>query len=73
MTRNDAALIAEEVVKRMKAEGLVSDRVIGVDEVADILGCKVQTVYNRIDDLPHCKVGKHLRFFQSDIFKMLRR
>lgn len=73
MTRNEAALIAEEVVKRMKAEGLVSDKVIGVEEVAEILGCKVQTVYNKIDELPHCKVGKHVRFFQSEIFKMLRR
>lgn len=66
-------MVAEEVVKQLKAQGLVEDKVIGVPEVAQLLGCGVQTVYNRLDDLPHAKVGKHIRFFLSDIYKILRR
>lgn len=73
MTRKDAALIAQEVVRELKAQGLVDDKVIGIDECAEILGCKPQTVYNNIDDIPHTKFGKHLRFFRSDIYKLLRR
>lgn len=73
MTRAEARMIAEEVVKQLKAQGMVEDKVLGVNEVAAIMGCKPQTVYNNIDDYPHTKVGKHIRFFQSDIYKMLKR
>lgn len=73
MTRKDASLIAEEVVKQLKMQGLVEDKVLGIDEVAQILGCKKQTVYNHIDEVPHSKFGNQLRFFRSEIFKLLRR
>ena len=35
MTRNDARLIAEELFKIQKREGLVETDVIGIDEVAE--------------------------------------
>ena len=73
MTRNDARLIAEELFKIQKREGLVETEVIGIEEVAEILGMSKQSVYNRIEDIPHTKFGKKLRFFKSDIVKMLRR
>ena len=38
MTRNDARLIAEELFKIQKREGLVETEVIGIEEVAEILG-----------------------------------
>lgn len=72
MTRKEAALIAEEVVKQLKAQGLVEDKVLGVDEVAEILGVKRQTVYNHAKDLPCTTYGGKLRFFRSDVFKLLR-
>lgn len=73
MTRNDARLIAEELFKIQKREGLVETEVIGIDEVAEILGMSKQSVYNRIDEIPHYKFGKSLRFFKNDIIKLLRR
>ena len=73
MTRNDARLIAEERFKIQKREGLVETEVIGIDEVAEILGMSKQSVYNRIDEIPHSKFGKSLRFFKCDIIKLLRR
>ena len=38
MPRNDARLIAEELFKIQKREGLVETEVIGIEEVAEILG-----------------------------------
>ena len=73
MTRNDARLIAEELFKIQKREGLVETDVIGIDEVTEILGMSKQSVYNRIDGIPHSKFGKSLRFFKNDIIKLLRR
>lgn len=73
MTRNDARMVAEELYKVLKKEGLVESDVIGIDEAAGILGMSKQSVYNRIQEIPHTKFGKSLRFFKSDIIKMLRR
>lgn len=73
MTRNDAKMVAEELYKVLKKEGLVESDVIGIDEAAGILGMSKQSVYNRIQEIPHTKFGKSLRFFKSDIIKMLRR
>ena len=73
MNRADARLVAEELYKIMRKEGLVDDKVIGAEEVAEILGCSTETIYRKSTDIPHTKVGKTLRFFKSDIIKMLRR
>lgn len=73
MTRKDAHMIAEELVKVMKEQGLAEDKVLGIDEVAKVFGWSRQTVYNHIKDIPHTKVSGQLRFFQSDIFRMIRR
>lgn len=72
MTRRDATLIAQEIVKQLKAQGLVEDKVLGVDEVAEILGVKRQTIYNHSKELPCTTFRGKLRFFRSDVYKMLR-
>lgn len=73
MTKHDAELIANELYKVMRKNGMVDTKVIGVDEVAGILGCSVETVYRKLSDIPHTKFGKTLRFFESDVLKLLRR
>lgn len=73
MTTREAALIAEQVVKKLKAEGLVEDRIMGTKELADMLGKKERWVYEHSDELPHTMLGREMRFFRSDIYKMLRR
>lgn len=73
MTKHDAELIANELYKIMRKNGMVDTKVIGVREVADMLGCSVETVYRKLEDIPHTKFGKTLRFFESDIVRLLRR
>ena len=71
--RHLANIVAKRVVEELKKDGSFDTDVIGIDEVAKILGMSKQSVYNRIEDIPHTKFGKKLRFFKSDIVKMLRR
>ncbi|MCI7653037.1 MAG: helix-turn-helix domain-containing protein [Bacteroidales bacterium] len=73
MNRTDARLVAEELFKLIKKDGLLEDKVIGAEETAEILGCSTWTVYKKLSEIPHTKFGKSLRFFKSDIIKMLRR
>lgn len=68
-----AVEIASELFKVLKKEGFLEDKVIGAEEVAQILGCSVETVYRKLPDIPHTKFGRTLRFFKSDIIKLLRR
>lgn len=73
MTRHDAALIAEETVKRLREEGLVDDPVLGVKDVAKMLGVSTAFVYKHIKEIPHEKPFKKLRFFRSGIVKLIKR
>lgn len=73
MTRAEARMVAEELFKVMKSDGIVEDKVLGVSEAAQILGVKEQTIYNHANDLPCTKFMGKLRFFQSDLYKLLRR
>lgn len=68
MTDREIKELARQIVlEQMRYE------VIGIKDVASILGVSIQTVYNRIDEIPHSKSGKTLRFFKADIVKMLMR
>lgn len=68
MTEKEIKELAKQIVlEQMRYE------VIGIDDVARILGVSIQTVYNRIDEIPHSKSGKVLRFFKGDIIKLLMR
>lgn len=73
MTTREAALIAEQVVKKLKAEGLVEDKIMGTKELADMLGKNERWVYEHSKELPHTMLGREMRFFQSDIYRFLRR
>ena len=45
------------------------DSLLGVKELAQYLGVSVQWVYERVQlkEIPHIKMGKHLRFRKSNI------
>lgn len=62
-----------EKVSQRVYEKMVEHEIIGADEVAEMLGCSVETVYRKLDEIPHTKFGRSLRFFKGDIYKMLRR
>lgn len=81
MTRNEARMIAEELHKliqkdiieridRITSEAL--DKTLSVSQAAEYLGCKPQTIYNNISDIPHFKVGRFLRFSERSLAEYLR-
>lgn len=72
MRKDECRRIAEDVVAILKENGYVRDDVIGIEEVAEILGVTPKTVRNRIKEIPHKKVFGRLRFYRSSIYKMLK-
>ncbi len=48
---------------------MTNETLLEVKEVAHRLAVPVKTVYSWCNSgkIPHCKLGKHLRFSQSDI------
>ena len=74
-------MIARELHKLLKEDikdavtthfNQTDDEIIGVDEVAQMLGIKPKTVYNKVNKLPHTKVGRSLRFSRNRISEFIR-
>jgi len=69
-------MIAEELAKVMQKEirKMVVDITVGdmenyisASEEADYLGMSKRTLYNRIDEIPHTKFGRVLKFQKSKL------
>lgn len=73
MTRREASLIAEEVVRQLRLQGLVEDKVLNIEEAAEMLGVSTSYIYQHLNEIPHEKYAKRLRFFRSSITKLIRR
>lgn len=82
MNRSEARAVAEELYKLMRndVKRLVKEAVeeetsewLGAREAAELLGWSLGTLYNRIDDVPHSKSGRVLRFKKSSLIKLLER
>ncbi len=82
MTRTEARLIAEELHKLLRKDiksalaGMTAaetEEYLSAKQAASLLGWSVRTLYNRIEDIPHTKQGKHLRFRKSAIIAYLER
>lgn len=68
MTQREIKLLAKEIVaEQMRYE------VIGIDEVACMLGVSPSYIYHNIEQIPHEKPFGKLRFFRSDIVKLIKR
>lgn len=74
MNRTEARMVAEELAKLMRNEirKMTVDLVVAetegymsVAEAADFMGVSKQTIYNKIEEIPHIKMGKFLRFQKS--------
>ena len=81
MTRTEARMIAEELGKILSkdiarvvksATVTATDKQLSAKEAADYLGWSVKTVYNKIADIPHYKVGKKLRFSEIALADYIR-
>ena len=51
------------------------DKLLTVEEIADVLNVKQSTIYNwtHLGFIPHIKIGKLLRFNEDDVLKWLNK
>lgn len=58
----------------MAHEDIDSPKLLSVDQLAEALGVSRRTVYRLLEegDVPHYRVGKHLRFDLDEVKKALR-
>ena len=60
------------VANELRSKGDGMSRLLRVEEVASLLNVPMKWVYRRVglrapDGLPHVKIGKYLRFRESDV------
>ena len=81
MNRSDAKMIAEELhkfirndVRKVVTEMATAEteEYLNAKQAAVFLGWKLQTLYNRIHDIPHTKNGKSLIFTKSALIKFMK-
>lgn len=79
MNRSDAKMIAEELHKFIRNDvrkavtemaTVETEEYLNAKQAAVFLGWKLQTLYNRIHDIPHTKNGKSLIFYQISFEKI---
>ena len=77
MNRSDARMIAEELHKFIRNDVrkavTETEEYLNAKQAAVFLGWKLQTLYNRIHDIPHTKNGKSLIFTKSALRKFMER
>ena len=82
MNRSDARMIAEELHKFIRNDvrkavtemaTAETEEYLNAKQAAVFLGWKLQTLYNRIHDIPHTKNGKSLIFTKSALRKFMER
>ena len=59
---------------RFKSEPSTSDRVLKIDDVMQLLGCKKATIYSKTSkgEIPHMKAGGKLYFSEKEIMNYLQ-
>lgn len=70
ITRAEARMIAQELYKLMKAESAVEDY-LTTKSAAEYLGVSISFIRHNIDDIPHTKKGRMLRFAKSDLSRFI--
>lgn len=70
MTRAEITLLAEEIVRIMKRDGLAEEYLTS-DEAAKFLGISKRTLYNNRKNLPCANNGRKLMFRKSELVRML--
>lgn len=80
MNRSEAKMIAEELHKFIRNDvrkavtemaTAETEEYLNAKQAAVFLGWKLQTLYNRIHDIPHTKNGKSLIFTKSALRKFM--
>lgn len=73
MSRAELRVLAQEIVKELRKEGVIGGKIMDISETAKMIGMSERYIYNHIDEIPHTKLGRNLKFFEHDIRKWMRR
>lgn len=73
-----ARLQAQYLVEALKtdeelADALFPARMMGIDEASEFLGIPKETIYKKIGQIPHEKVGKRLVFTDRGLTRWVKR
>lgn len=71
---NKCLTLLQEIRENRNGETLTvqeEEKPISIDDAADFLGVRRQTVYQRIDKIPHRKRFGKLYFFKSELLEYL--
>lgn len=76
--RKIARYQAEYFVKALKEDDELLDlmyppKMMGIDEASEFTGIPVSTIYQKIGQIPHQKVGKRLVFTDRGLTRWVRR
>lgn len=64
--------ISDRVVEKLLSMG-IKDETMGVADAADYLNISPKTLYNKISEIPHTKVGKKLIFSKRSLSEYISR
>lgn len=70
LSPESASLIADEIYKRMQP--IDENDILGVADLAKLLKVEDSWVYQKVKQLPHFRVGKHVRFIKWEVLAALR-
>lgn len=72
IARLSAPDVLVTVTKRERKTKSENSDVINAEDVASMLGLDIKTVYERLRDLPHRRIGRRIVFARSAIQEWLR-
>lgn len=76
--RQMADMIAMSLAERLKEDDELLERIypskpMSIDEASDWTGIPVGTLYSKMDEIPHSKIGRRLLFTQRGLQKWLKK
>jgi len=71
-------MVADNLVKSMKEDDELLDlmfppKMMGIEEASEFTGIPVNTLYQKIGQIPHSKVGKRLVFTDRALTRWVKR
>ena len=76
--RQMADMIAISLAERLKEDDELLERIypskpMGIDEAAEWTGIPVGTLYQKMDEIPHSKIGKSLLFTERGLQSWIKK
>lgn len=74
----DIRRLAKGIVKEMAGNDRIleairpPERIIGVDEAAQILGVTVSHIYHNLEQIPHTNYHRRLRFSERELVALIK-